>query len=368
MSLSTLLDAGLLKELPPTQDEIDAAGVSDEDLALLLRWWAAPTGALLAAKDFNPDEPRDDHGQWSGSGSGEGAASSKLSRQQRDDVYRILQDAVGSGPYDGGCLIFAKALIRANGGGELGRIVSTANGGQTEHYGALINGKIQDFGGTFASPSKWIANFERREQTGRELSFAKGYDSKSEIPDEPSAEKEIAAVLAGSRKRDFNPDEPRDDAGRWTSGGGGDSASGGIGAGSDPHNDNQYLHSDGKYHVQGDVEAAVRLIGDGKDVVLEQPRELSTLLNRLAAIGKEASASGEKKVYDLCRVSVEGTNLFCAESAGIARVDMPQLSGAATPGSIADKLPHDSGGGVNATGLFVDRLQSEGHSVSSSSC
>lgn len=173
------------------------------------------------------------------------------------------------------------------------------------------------------------------------------------------------SAIAPTRKKDFDPNQPRADDGKWTSGGGGGGAEGGNGPSvSGANNDEQYLNpADGKYHVKGDVDAAARLISQDKDVVLEQPREVSALLDKLAAIGKDAASNGEKKVYDLCRVSVPGTNLFCSESKGYARVTMPQLAGKPTPGSIADKMPRDAFGGVDVTNNFISDLESRGYSV-----
>jgi hypothetical protein len=118
----------------------------------------------------------------------------------------------------------------------------------------------------------------------------------------------------------------------------------------------------GRYHVGKNLTLAVRLIGEGKDVVLEQPRQLSTLMDRLAAIGQKAAA-GEKKVYDLCHVSVPGTNLFCSGNKGIARVDMPQFTGKPQPGSKGDSLPKDAKGEVNIGPAFGEHMHELGGSV-----
>lgn len=101
-----------------------------------------------------------------------------------------------SGPFDGGCLICAKALIHAFGGGELVRIASELNGGQTEHYGARINGIIYDFDGPANTPTEWIARFVSQEQINdRTCSFDKGYDAETETPDDPVAVKAISRLL-----------------------------------------------------------------------------------------------------------------------------------------------------------------------------
>lgn len=95
------------------------------------------------------------------------------------------------------------------------------------------------------------------------------------------------------------------------------------------------------------VDEAALLVLDGKVVELPTVEKASTLIERLAAIANEAKALGAKApTYDLCQVSVKGTNLFCVEKLrnakypeGVPRIEMPQLGGEPVPGSDADKLP-----------------------------
>lgn len=102
------------------------------------------------------------------------------------------------------------------------------------------------------------------------------------------------------------------------------------------------------------AERAAELLGQNKWVQLDQERTVSTLLDRLAAIVEEAKEKGDKApTYDLCKVTVPGTNLFCVESKGIPRIKMPQLGGIATKGSKADKLPKDSRGEVDISQQFL---------------
>lgn len=70
----------------------------------------------------------------------------------------------------------------------------------------------------------------------------------------------------------------------------------------------------------------MRALAENKKVVLDQPREVATLIDKLSKITKEMVAKGEKAPnFNLCNVSVKGTNLFCAESKGIPRIKMPQM-------------------------------------------
>jgi hypothetical protein len=71
---------------------------------------------------------------------------------------------------------------------------------------------------------------------------------------------------------------------------------------------------------------ATRALYENRKVELNQPREVSTLITHLGQVTKHMIAMGEKApTFNLCNVSVLGTNLFCADSAGIPRAKMPQL-------------------------------------------
>lgn len=85
-----------------------------------------------------------------------------------------------------------------------------------------------------------------------------------------------------------------------------------------------------------DVDKAATLLADGKHVRLNQPSQVSTLVAKIAEVVADAEAKGvNAPAYDLCRVSVPGTNLFCAEHTGVPRAEMPQFSGPARSGSPA---------------------------------
>jgi hypothetical protein len=74
------------------------------------------------------------------------------------------------------------------------------------------------------------------------------------------------------------------------------------------------------------VNDAVRALYEGRKVNLDQPRQVSTLLGKLASVAKEMEKLGAKAHnFNLCDVTVTGSNLFCSESKGIPRVKMPQL-------------------------------------------
>lgn len=118
-----------------------------------------------------------------------------------DAVMTLLLEGTGGGPFDGGCLTLAKAIIRAADGGSLVRITSNSTKGLTEHYGARVNGKIIDGSGVYYTPEAWMKTFKKLEAAairGRQLSFAVGYDEESDIPDDPHTEKQIAAILGNT--------------------------------------------------------------------------------------------------------------------------------------------------------------------------
>jgi hypothetical protein len=107
------------------------------------------------------------------------------------------------------------------------------------------------------------------------------------------------------------------------------------------------------------IKDAIRLISKGKVVEFKDVNEVHTLLDKLAAMAAKAKAAGveDDRKYDLCLVTVKNSNIFCSESLGIKRIDMPQFSGTPRPGSDADKLPKDKKGGVDAAGEFIKHLK-----------
>jgi hypothetical protein len=92
--------------------------------------------------------------------------------------------------------------------------------------------------------------------------------------------------------------------------------------------------------------------------------QVSILLDKLAEISKAARAAGEKApLYDLCKISVPDTNLFCAGNQGIPRAEMPQLAGFAKPGTEADKLPKNDKGETDITKALLAQLSADGISI-----
>lgn len=117
-------------------------------------------------------------------------------------VYRILgaSKAGAVGPFDGGCLICAQAILAAMADGKIVRVWSPINGGQTEHYGVQIQGIVFDAGGQYASPAAWVKHVaEDTFITDRKPVFKTGYDPKwetsTDIVSDLVAAKKMASLL-----------------------------------------------------------------------------------------------------------------------------------------------------------------------------
>ena len=79
----------------------------------------------------------------------------------------------------------------------------------------------------------------------------------------------------------------------------------------------------------------------------------------------EAKANGEKAPnFNLCDITIPGTNLYCGGNKGIPREQMPQFKGKPQPGSIADGLPKDKDGEVDTEAMFKKMLEDKGIKVS----
>lgn len=119
--------------------------------------------------------------------------------------------------------------------------------------------------------------------------------------------------------------------------------------------------------VTSNVRVAAKALEQGKYVELRSRKEVGTLLDELAANVNEARRLGRAAPnYNLCKVSVPKTNLFCEQNLGIPRVKMPQLKGVPKPGSPSDqmvkagKLKLDGRGEVDLAPMFAKHMASKG--------
>jgi hypothetical protein len=150
--------------------------------------------------------------------------------------------------------------------------------------------------------------------------------------------------------KDFNEDQPRDTAGRWTIG---DNESYDLTA--------ELGSRHNPIHCGTDIDKAAKLISEGKHVTLNQPDQIATLIDKIRVEGNAARDAGRPiPDWNLANISVPGTNLFAVNNLGIPRVEMPQFSGQVVPGSrAAARLPQDAPANskVDLTTEFIDKLK-----------
>lgn len=112
-----------------------------------------------------------------------------------DQIYQKLLDSTArSGPFDGGCLILAKAMRLAYGRGELAYIGSSVN--EAEHFGLFIDGWFLDMDGPAETAEEWISRFSKNENCHRDGMFVGFGLPDTLIPQDPSSEKAIASLIA----------------------------------------------------------------------------------------------------------------------------------------------------------------------------
>ena len=111
-------------------------------------------------------------------------------------------------------------------------------------------------------------------------------------------------------------------------------------------------------------EADTAVFNQDSDIETISPQErhsISTKIDELAKLADEAKAKGEKAPnYNLCKITVPGTNLYCDNNLGIPRDEMPQFKGKSEPGSPADKMPKDKNGEVDTEEVFKKMLADKG--------
>jgi len=118
--------------------------------------------------------------------------------------------------------------------------------------------------------------------------------------------------------------------------------------------------------VKGDTKEALRQLAQGKHVRLNRPSELTLIMQAIAQHAAETEATGNKggaPDWDFGRLSVKGTNLFAAQSKGIRRINMPQFSGMATPGSHAAQVAGGPNKFADLTDEFEQHLKDKGIAV-----
>lgn len=111
-----------------------------------------------------------------------------------DDFYRILLDRAGRGPFDGGCVVVARALQRSI-GGEV--VVLTRAEGSADHAAIAVNGVLIDYDGPL-EPAAFLRRFNANERA-----CAVGFrpiesDDLPEACQDTELEDELTALIASA--------------------------------------------------------------------------------------------------------------------------------------------------------------------------
>jgi HK97 family phage major capsid protein/HK97 family phage prohead protease len=168
-----------------------------------------------------------------------------------------------------------------------------------------------------------------------------------------------ATVPLEDEEKGFDPSEPRDESGKWT----------------DDDDDDDDEHPGEGYSKEAYVDEhgviqttkvadAQRALSENRRVNLDQPKKISTLIKALASEARKMIEKGkEAPNFNLCNVSVAGTNLFCEQSKGIPRAKMPQLDEDQTKALI--KHLKDEGYEVTKDEEFASHLRATQDELSS---
>jgi len=119
---------------------------------------------------------------------------------RRDRVARVLLDALDSGPFDGGCLVVAKALARLFPECKVATVVRRACGMEIpDHYAVTCpDGGMIDADGYAPTPQAFLGRFVKNEHSGdRPASFRvkrRMLEPFSDI-DDPRAVEDLAREL-----------------------------------------------------------------------------------------------------------------------------------------------------------------------------
>ena len=120
---------------------------------------------------------------------------------------------------------------------------------------------------------------------------------------------------------------------QWTRG------KGGAGVGGSIKGSKKKSKKQGGKTTAKTIEEGIKRVLAGENVDMPDVAGAHTLIKELAKMAQDAKKrGGEKLRYDLCKVSVKGTNLFCGGNKGIPRDAMPQAKGDVVKGSKAEKL------------------------------
>ena len=158
----------------------------------------------------------------------------------------------------------------------------------------------------------------------------------------------------------YNPDQPRDDRGRWADA---DVFSAGRLQWVAGESGEVTVTPSHKEQYRMDVDAAYRGLAAGGQAELREPGQVQDLLDRVVAADRSARAVGGKApVVNLSDLRVAGRTVFSAGPGAPARADMPQLRGEPKIGSRAEALPRVNGK-VDVTEQFINDVRASGVGV-----
>ena len=295
---------------------------------------------------YSDSQPRDDNGRWSG-----GAAAAEKAQTPAEHI------AAAAYHHERAAGLMGQAVEHGKAGDSYAKMVTeVAAAGHvtaaTQHERAA---KVDNaLASKVANDHSRDAHFAHYRILGPDSMYRK-YS--------PGANEKL-----GVAERFYSEDQPRGPDGRWGDTGGTRNA--GV-------EWKQPVDSGGRpipIKVKT-VEEAIPLVLAGKVVEMPDVKSVSTLIDKLGAMAQEAKTLGKAAPnYDLCKVSVSGTNLFCGQSLrtkeypeGIPRLQMPQLAGEPVPGTAAALLTPNFAGSTEVDGgqHFISYMAGLGYPVTS---
>ncbi len=128
------------------------------------------------------------------------SVDSLAARFRSNEIYGILLNApsIQSGPFDGGCLVCAKALARVIPGAEVVTMINPR--GEPDHYGVkLPDGAYGDADGYAESAEEWAARFKNKENLDFTPEVVDELVPSDSIPDDASVVDTLVRALQSPR-------------------------------------------------------------------------------------------------------------------------------------------------------------------------
>jgi hypothetical protein len=116
--------------------------------------------------------------------------------RNKNKIYSLLIDQIGSGPFDGGCAVFAQALQLKYGGDIVVLVGNTRQHGpiNAQHAAIALSGKLIDADGP-AGPAEFVQRFVKNElESGGEITQVRPI-KETDLPEAPR-DLELAQQIA----------------------------------------------------------------------------------------------------------------------------------------------------------------------------